>query len=185
MNMKDLTGQKFNRWLVKNHVPNKGWLCLCDCGKERIVNGTNLRKSISKSCGCFQIEAARRRRLKHGHTSGGNWSSEYRIWTLMKDRCFNPRSHAFHNYGGRGITVCLEWKTNFESFFDHIGPRPSTNYTLDRINNDGNYEPGNVRWATRSQQAFNRRPKKYLRDQQKHHLPSNIPLECRIRETLT
>ena len=94
------------------------------------------------------------RNLKHGYAKSGQRSPEYRAWTHMRDRCYNPKDKAFHNYGGRGITVCEEWRTSFEAFIRDVGNRPEwATGGLDRIDVDGNYEKGNVRWATRKQQA--------------------------------
>lgn len=95
-----------------------------------------------------------------GRTHGMSKSPEYDAWESMKRRCLVPKASNFHNYGGRGIRVCDEWIESFDAFFDHIGPRPSPKHSLDRIDNDGHYEPGNVRWTTMSVQLFNRRPVK-------------------------
>lgn len=102
-------------------------------------------------------------RESHGHWYTGvdgkrRCSREYRIWSLMKDRCFNQRSHAYGDYGGRGITVCERWRTSFLSFLADLGPSPSPEHSIDRIDNNGNYEPRNVRWATPAQQGANKRP---------------------------
>jgi hypothetical protein len=94
----------------------------------------------------------------HGHTSGGRWTDEYRIWAGMVKRCTNPRSSSYRSYGGRGIAICDRWRTSFSAFFADMGRRPSKLHSIDRINNDGNYEPGNCRWATRDVQAANKRP---------------------------
>lgn len=96
--------------------------------------------------------------IKHGHTRHGTISPEYRAWNAMIQRCHNPNSLSRKYYGGRGIVVCKEWRKSFIPFFKHIGQRPSPRHSIDRINNDGNYEPGNVRWATKRQQVMNRRP---------------------------
>lgn len=96
----------------------------------------------------------------HGHTSNGRISSTYAAWYAMKGRCYNPRCAGFKNYGGRGIKVCDRWLNSFESFLADMGEKPSPELSLDRINNNGNYEPGNCRWATSSQQARNKRPRK-------------------------
>lgn len=94
-------------------------------------------------------------RVKHGHAIGGRSTPEFRAWMSMLDRCQRESHHSYHRYGGRGIKVCAEWAESFQAFFDHIGPRPSSGHSLDRKDNDRGYEPGNVRWATRLEQASN------------------------------
>lgn len=159
----DLSGRKFKRLLVVERVivktnPKTRWLCRCECGKETLVQGIALRIGATKSCGCLQREVSLQN-IKHGAARKANGHSpEYDAWLSAKQRCFNPKNEAFKNYGGRGITMCDEWKTNFSAFLEHVGPRPNSKLSIDRYpNNDGNYQPGNVRWATRIQQANNRR----------------------------
>ena len=159
-NCKDITGQRFGRLIAKQPTNQRQnghivWLCTCDCGNMRYVNGNNLCSGNTQSCGCIQEEINRNGGInkKHGMTG----TSIYKIWHDMTQRCENRNSQAYKNYGGRGITVSEEFH-DFQIWHDHIGPRPDPGYTQDRINNDGNYERGNIRWATRKVQNNNRRP---------------------------
>jgi len=155
----DMTGRTCGRWTVTGPGPSRAgdayWMCRCACGVERAVVGKDLRRGGSVSCGCYQAEAVSAALTTHGQSQH---SPEYQAWRSMLGRCLQKRRGSYPNYGGRGITVCDEWKLSFEAFISHIGPRPSPGHSVDRINNDGNYEPSNVRWATRSQQQQNRRP---------------------------
>ena len=135
--------------------PRPEVLCRCDCGEESIVFASNLRRGTTRSCGCLDKET--KPNLKHGMRR----TQEYSTWTMVLQRCTNSRSKYYKDYGGRGITVCDLWrhgdgkKTGFECWLDYIrenlGSRPTPKHSLDRINNDGNYEPGNIRWATQKE----------------------------------
>lgn len=140
------------------------WLCQCECGVALVVKTESLRSGNTKSCGCLRADAASvngRRNRRHGHRLGpGNavpTSPEYRSWSSMVTRCENPRFKDFRHYGGRGISICARWRESFQTFLADMGPRPRGR-SLDRIDVDGNYEPGNCRWATAKQQRQNQRP---------------------------
>lgn len=154
----DLTGQQFSRLSVLGYVgrdpQNLGiWHVRCECGTEKVVRSSDLRKGIIVSCGCFMAETTARTMTKHGRSR----DKEYKIYYGAKDRCQNPRNKGYFKYGGRGIEFRF---TSFEQFMEAIGPRPSLSHSVDRKDNDGHYEPGNVRWATPTEQALNTRRNK-------------------------
>ncbi len=156
----DLIGQRFGRLLVQSRSPrtdgrNVFWFCLCACGKLTEVFTGQLRSGMSKSCGCLARELASARETTHGCSD----SKIYLVWQAMKNRCYNPKQRAYPYYGGRGIKVCDRWRNSFEAFMADVGLPPTDKHQIDRINNNGNYEPGNVKWSTRSEQMLNRRPR--------------------------
>jgi hypothetical protein len=166
----DLVGQHFGELKVLRRAGSSKtcgfavWECECSCGNTTTVTSANLRQGITKSCGHLRVEVTKKLKTKHGHRSrekGQRRSTpEYDAWCDMKKRCYNPNYDGFENYGGRGIRVrYVKWRKSFPVFFADIGHRPSYKHSLDRIDNDGHYEPGNVRWATAKQQARNRRPR--------------------------
>jgi len=162
---KNETGNRYGRLVVQEVSGRKygqiEWLCLCDCGEFKRVLGENLRKGHTRSCGCLNKEMIRERSLKHGFASSFGFRHPlYASWNAMRQRCYNPNDDSFRNYGGRGIRVFQEWIDDGAAFVrwieENLGPRPEE-FSLDRIDNDGNYEPGNLRWASRSTQNKNRR----------------------------
>lgn len=131
--------------------------CNCDCGNESIVRLLNIRNGSIKSCGCLQKEIVSKTASKHRQSWEQNKTSEYQCWTNMKQRCTNPKSKSWKYYGKIGIKVCDRWTKSFENFFDDMGKKPTSEYSIDRINVYGNYEPSNCRWATKSEQSKNQR----------------------------
>ena len=127
--------------------------CKCECGDVRVYRLYTLRNGNTRSCGCLSREVVSVRMTTHG-LSG---TAEYGIWQGMLHRCSNSGDDNYHNYGGRGISVCERWSNSFEAFYEEMGPRPSLKHSIDRRNNDGNYEPGNCRWATSKEQCRNTR----------------------------
>lgn len=164
---KDITGQRFGRLIAvkPSHSDRRGqlmWECLCDCGKTTVVRGADLRFGKTRSCLCLYHEVivthgGKNRTHGHSHRTLSNGSPEYQSWMGAKVRCLNPKHKIYPQYGGRGITMCARWRDSFEAFLADMGPRPAGT-SLDRYpNNDGNYEPGNCRWATQREQCNNKR----------------------------
>ena len=156
----DITGQRFGRWTVVkvDDVKNRliYWKVVCDCGNVGSVSSGNLRAGLSKSCGCFAIES-KKNRIKHGECRRSTGKSKERsTWAGMKSRCLNKNQKAYARYGRRGITVCDRWRDSFSDFLADMGRCPD-GHSLERINNNGNYEPGNCKWATAKEQARNQR----------------------------
>lgn len=176
--MIDLVGFRFGRLTVKGLAGSrlradgarvKRWECICDCGTATIVETGALRSGNTRSCGCLQREQSASRNSTHGMSRGSKAHPLYETWKGIKKRCLDPRVSNFRDYGGRGIQVCDRWLngdgvlTGFECFLADMGERPE-GLSIDRINNDGNYEPGNCRWATKREQMTNRRPAKLRRN---------------------
>ena len=161
----DISGRRFGRLVAIRRVEFRRrngrsigavWLCRCDCGTEKAILLHSLRTGRTISCGNHIAERNRARKT-HGATAGRKPTPEYQAWLSMKDRCLNPADAGFRNYGMRGIQICQKWKESFQSFLRDMGPRPSADHTLERSNNSKGYSPKNCIWATRSQQARNRR----------------------------
>ena len=153
----DLTNKTFGRLVAikrwgsdKHNKPT--WLCRCECGKETIVSGQNLRRGNTKSCGCLSLEINKKQLVKHGLYK----SKEYKIWTSMLQRCTNPNASGYEFYGARGISVDPKW-LDFQNFYADMGKRPSSKHSIERIDNSANYEPCNCKWETANKQAINKR----------------------------
>ena len=157
----NITNKRFGRLTALERLPTSKdghamWRCVCDCGNEVSVVGKSLRSGHTVSCGCYQKDATSRARKKHGKSR----SKIYTVWCDMKDRCYNEQNKQYADYGGRGITVCERWKNDFRSFFEDVSELPNfglDGYTINRKNNDGNYEPDNIEWASRIKQNNNTR----------------------------
>lgn len=157
----NLEGQKFGKLIVIKYVGNSKWLCKCECGNKKIVNGKHLRGQEIFSCGCYRSKRAKQMVSEFHEKNKKHKMSKtriYHIWQGIKDRCTNTRNPAYKNYGERGIIICEEWKNDFIKFYMWAKNNGyKDNLTIDRINNNGNYEPYNCRWIPLEMQAQNTR----------------------------
>lgn len=148
-----------------NPVPGNGaprlLMCRCVCGSEKLYPLGNVKRGLSKGCGCKRGKRVSDSKIRHGQSRNRQLTAEYRAWCHAIGRCENPNDGAYSNYGGRGISVCQRWRNSFEAFYEDMGPRPPAT-SIDRIDVNGNYEPGNCRWATKHTQDRNRRTNRML-----------------------
>lgn len=169
-----VAGESYGLWtaleeaapkIPKHGYPLKRWLCECACGTRRSVDASSLKRGSSHNCGCLRLKAVSERNRTHGATTADSpYYWEYKSWSAMKNRCSNPRSIDWPNYGGRGIRVSERWlgTDGLMNFVRDVGKRPSQKYSLERIDPNGHYEPGNCRWATSREQARNKRTTRWV-----------------------
>lgn len=164
-NPSDFIGVRFGRFIALSRAENRNghscWLCICDCGKYVEVAQATLLNGQSRSCGCLKNELSIARSTTHGHTANGKYPPEYQSWTKMLRRCNNPETPDYYNYGGRGIKVDARWN-DFANFIADIGYRPTLAHTLERKDNEAGYSKENCIWATRIEQARNRRTNRII-----------------------
>lgn len=166
-----LVGSAFGHLTVVRLLPertdggNRHWECLCTCGSSVVATTGGLNRGRPQSCGCLRAAAVRLANTRHGGSRRSVPAApEYKAWSGIKRRCLAVTGRDYRNYGGRGIRVCEAWSSSYAAFLAHVGPRPSAKHSIDRIDNDGHYEPGNVRWATRSAQGQNTRRTRLTED---------------------
>lgn len=157
---RNIIGQKFGRLTVTDRAERPTeytnthayWMCQCECGNTLIARGSELRRGSIQSCGCLQIDTSTTHGMRH--------TPIYSEWCTIKQRCFNPNNGSYKDYGERGITMCDSWKNSFEAFYEDVSKLPNfrkDGYSINRIDNDGNYEPNNVEWSDNTTQANNKR----------------------------
>lgn len=184
--LKDLTGMKFGELTVGYDSGERRdggviWICKCDCGNTTNVRAGHLISGNTVSCGHLRGE----HNVEKWTTHGSSNTPEYCVWESMIKRCTNPNHKSYHNYGDRGITVCDRWLHSFENFYLDMGPRPSDLHEIDRINNNGNYEPSNCRWVTKEEQMNNTRHNVIVSYKDKQYTIAQLAKECGIEyETL-
>lgn len=182
--MLNLKNKKFGKLTVLKRVGTSTdghyalWLCICDCGEKKVIYSTNLRQGRTKSCGCLVKETIIQRSTIHGHNKKDKKSKTYKTWESMIQRCLNPNNVSYHNYGNRGIKVCKRWM-KFSNFLKDMGERP-LEYSIERKNNEKGYSLKNCCWATRKQQAKNRRNNKQITHNNKTQLLTEWATETGI-----
>ena len=158
-------GEKFGRWTVLEELfearKDRRAKCQCDCGEVRLVRIADLRHGKSRSCGCATVEATVIRCTKHGFAGRGSRPAAYRTWKEMRKRCLSSKSSRYHDYGGRGITICDRW-LDFENFYADMGDPPSPAHSIERIDNNSGYSPDNCKWATNKEQQRNKRTSRMI-----------------------
>ena len=157
-------GQTHGRLVAIAFVEHNRWRFRCECGNERVILAYSVASGNTRSCGCLQSEARAsngKRNRKHGEGHSQR-SPEYRAWSGMKERCYLISNISYPHYGGRGIAICDRWRNSFNAFLEDMGRKPSPKHSLDRIDPNGHYEPGNVRWATDSEQRNNKRSNRFI-----------------------
>jgi hypothetical protein len=160
----DLIGRRFGRVVVMKRVANSKsgkcqFLYRCDCGTKKETLSSHLLTGKVKSCGCFRVDFGREIGLRGTHHLSN--TAEYAVWANMKDRCYNKNNKSYRRYGGRGIRVCKRWRNSFQAFLEDMGMKPAPQFSIERLRNNGNYEPDNCEWGTRSQQQQNKAPFKH------------------------
>lgn len=169
-------GDKFNRWQVVEKLGNKNgnihYKCICECGNSGSISGSQLKKNKSHGC----LDCGNKDKIKHGRS----FTAEYRTWNSMRERCRNPKQKQFSDYGGRGISVCERWDKSFAHFLEDMEEKiKGKRISIDRIDNEGNYEPGNCRWSTPQENTNNRRNSKKNRDKYMYILKEKLCENCR------
>ncbi len=166
----DLTGRRVSRWTVLYFVPTDGrrtmWMCRCDCGVEKLVNADNLLARRTQSCGCVRIEVTASRSTTHGETVNRKRSKTYCAWIKAKERCYDPNCERFPSYGGRGITMCIDWKDSFQAFVRDMGVCPA-GFSLERKDVNGDYCPDNCEWIPLKRQYQNKQNTRWVEYQGK------------------